>query len=83
MRVLSLAWVGTRATEYAATVAFFRDVLGLGVHSTETDFTVLDVPGGASRHVRRRPPARPVPPGGSDPGACARSRPGRSSMCSW
>ncbi len=32
MRVLSLAWVGTRTTEYAATLAFFRDVLGLGVH---------------------------------------------------
>ena len=27
MRVLSLVWVGTRTTEYAGTVAFFRDVL--------------------------------------------------------
>ena len=51
MRVLSLAWVGTRTTEYAATVAFFRDVLGLGVHSSETDFTVLEVPDGATVEV--------------------------------
>jgi catechol 2,3-dioxygenase-like lactoylglutathione lyase family enzyme len=51
MRVLSLAWVGTRTTEYAATVAFFKDVLGLGVHSTETDFAVLDVPDGSTVEV--------------------------------
>lgn len=51
MRVLSLVWVGTRTTEYAATVAFFRDVLGLRVHSSEADLTVLDVPGGATVEV--------------------------------
>lgn len=51
VRVLSLVWVGTRTTEYAATLAFFRDVLGLGVHSSETDFAVLDVPGGATVEV--------------------------------
>lgn len=51
MRVLSLVWVGTRTTEYAGTVAFFRDVLGLPVHATETDMTVLDVPGGATVEV--------------------------------
>jgi catechol 2,3-dioxygenase-like lactoylglutathione lyase family enzyme len=51
VRVLSLTWVGTRTTEYAATVAFFTDVLGLGVHSSETDFAVLDVPGGATVEV--------------------------------
>ena len=51
MRVLSLVWVGTRTTEYAATVAFFRDVLGLGVGSSETDFAVLDVPDGATVEV--------------------------------
>jgi catechol 2,3-dioxygenase-like lactoylglutathione lyase family enzyme len=51
MRVLSLAWVGTRTTEYAATFAFFKDVLGLGVHSSETDFAVLDVPDGATVEV--------------------------------
>jgi catechol 2,3-dioxygenase-like lactoylglutathione lyase family enzyme len=51
MRVLSLVWVGTRTTEYAATVAFFRDVLGLGVHSSETDFAVLEVPDGSTVEV--------------------------------
>ena len=51
MRVLSLAWVGTRTTEYAATFAFFRDVLGLPVQLSEPDFAVLDVPGGATVEV--------------------------------
>ena len=51
MRVLSLVWVGTRTTEYTATVAFFRDVLGLGVHASETDVAVLDVPDGATVEV--------------------------------
>jgi catechol 2,3-dioxygenase-like lactoylglutathione lyase family enzyme len=51
MRVLSLVWVGTRTAEYGATVAFFRDVLGLGVHSEETDFAVLEVPDGATVEV--------------------------------
>jgi catechol 2,3-dioxygenase-like lactoylglutathione lyase family enzyme len=32
-------------------VAFFTDVLGLPVHSTETDFTVLEVPDGATVEV--------------------------------
>jgi catechol 2,3-dioxygenase-like lactoylglutathione lyase family enzyme len=51
MRVLSLAWVGTRTTEYTATVAFFKDVLGLPVNAVETGFTVLDVPGGATVEI--------------------------------
>lgn len=51
MRVLSLVWVGTRTTEYTATLAFFKDVLGLGVHSSETDFAVLEVPDGATVEV--------------------------------
>src|SRR3954452_20440120 len=51
MRVLSLVWVGTRTTEYAATVAFFKDVLGLGVHSSKADFAVLEVPDGATVEV--------------------------------
>ena len=51
MRVLSLAWVGTRTTEYPETLAFFRDVLGLAVHSSERDFAVLEVPGGATVEV--------------------------------
>ncbi len=49
--MLSLVWVGRRTTEYAATVAFFRDVLGLGVRSSETDFAALNVPGGATVEV--------------------------------
>ena len=48
MRVLSLSWVGTRTAEYAASVAFFTDVLGLRVHSLATDFAVLEVPDGAT-----------------------------------
>ena len=51
VRVLSLVWVGTRTTEYAATVAFFKDVLGLGLNSMEPDFAVLDVPDGATVEI--------------------------------
>jgi catechol 2,3-dioxygenase-like lactoylglutathione lyase family enzyme len=51
MRVLALAWLGTRTTEYTATFAFFRDVLGLKVHSSEADFAVFEVPGGATVEV--------------------------------
>src|SRR3954468_21104631 len=32
-------------------VGIFRDVLGLGVHSSETDFAVLEVPDGATVEV--------------------------------
>jgi catechol 2,3-dioxygenase-like lactoylglutathione lyase family enzyme len=35
--------VGARTTDYAATLWFFKDVLGLTVHSSDTDFAVLDV----------------------------------------
>jgi catechol 2,3-dioxygenase-like lactoylglutathione lyase family enzyme len=51
MRVLSLTWVGTRTADYPATLAFFRDVLGLGVSSSEADFAVLSVPDGATVEV--------------------------------
>ena len=51
MRVLAVAWVGTRTTEYAATLAFFRDVLGLRVGASETDFAVLEVPDGATVEI--------------------------------
>jgi catechol 2,3-dioxygenase-like lactoylglutathione lyase family enzyme len=51
MRVLSPVWVGTRTTEYTATVAFFKDVLGLPLRASEPDFTVLDVPDGATVEV--------------------------------
>jgi catechol 2,3-dioxygenase-like lactoylglutathione lyase family enzyme len=43
--------VGTRTTEYAATLAFFRDVMGLAVDSSEPDFAVLEVPGGATVEI--------------------------------
>ena len=51
MKVLGLVWVGTRTTSFAATTAFFRDVLGLGVHSSEPDFEVLEVPDGSTVEV--------------------------------
>ena len=51
MRILRLVWLGTRTTEHPATVAFFRDVLGLGVQVSEPDFAVLDVPGGATVEI--------------------------------
>lgn len=51
MQVLALVWVGTRTAQYAATTAFFRDVIGLEVHSSEADFSVLNVPDGATVEV--------------------------------
>ena len=51
MRALSLAWVRTRTAQYAATLSFFKDVLGLGVHALEDDFAVLQVPDGATVEV--------------------------------
>jgi len=51
MRVLSVVSVGTQTTEYTTTLAFFRDVLGLGVRSSEADFAVLDVPDGATVEI--------------------------------
>jgi catechol 2,3-dioxygenase-like lactoylglutathione lyase family enzyme len=51
MKVLGLVWVGTRTTAFAETTAFFRDVMGLIVHSTEPDFEVLEVPDGATVEV--------------------------------
>jgi catechol 2,3-dioxygenase-like lactoylglutathione lyase family enzyme len=51
MQVLGLVWLGVRTDEYAATASFFTGVLGLGVNSVESDFTVLDVPGGATVEV--------------------------------
>jgi catechol 2,3-dioxygenase-like lactoylglutathione lyase family enzyme len=51
VRVLALNWVGTRTTEYAATVAFFTDVLGLSGHSLGPDFAVLEIPDGATVEV--------------------------------
>lgn len=51
MHVLSLAWLGIRTDNYASTASFFTDVLGLPVNSSEPDFSVLDVPGGATVEI--------------------------------
>ncbi len=51
MQVLALVWLGTRTAEYAATLAFFRDVMGLEMHSSEASFSVLSVPDGATVEV--------------------------------
>ena len=51
MEVLGLVWVGTRTTAFDATTAFFRDVMGLAVHSSEPDFEVLQVPDGSTVEV--------------------------------
>lgn len=51
MKVLGLVWVGTRTSSFSETTAFFRDVLGLGVHASEPDFEVLEVPDGSTVEV--------------------------------
>jgi catechol 2,3-dioxygenase-like lactoylglutathione lyase family enzyme len=51
MRVLGLVWVGTRTAEHVATVAFFKDVLGLAEDVSEPGFAVLDVPDGSTVEV--------------------------------
>lgn len=51
MKVLRLAWVGTRTDAYEPTVRFFRDVIGLPVAEDPGDFTVLEVPDGATVEV--------------------------------
>lgn len=38
MRVLGVVWVGTRTESFGATVAFFRDVLGIAMTEPEADF---------------------------------------------
>ena len=49
--MLRLSWVGTRTDAYSSTVGFFRDVLGLPVIEDPGDFTVLEVPDGATVEV--------------------------------
>lgn len=51
MELLRLYWVGTRTLDHDGTVAFFRDVLGLPVRSSEQDFTVLSVQDGSTVEV--------------------------------
>ena len=51
MRLSRLSWVGTRTTDYDATVGFFRDVLGLAVIEDSGGFTALAVPDGSTVEV--------------------------------
>ena len=51
MNVIALIWVGTRTTDFAATAAFFENVMGLAVRNAEPDFTILDVPDGATVEI--------------------------------
>ena len=51
MRILKLAWVGTRTDNAEATVAFFRDVLGLSLDYTIPHFWMLHLPDGSKVEV--------------------------------
>lgn len=51
MRILKLAWVGTRTARAAETVAFFERVLGLSVDYTLPDFWMLKLPDGSKVEV--------------------------------
>ena len=51
MEIIKLAWVGTRTTNDAATVPFFRDVLGLPVGLELPGFTMLKLPDGSKVEV--------------------------------
>ena len=46
MEIKGLVWVGTATERYDATVAFFRDMLGLSVFHQSPALTVLVAPGG-------------------------------------
>lgn len=51
MNIIKLAWVGTRTEHDAATVAFFRDVLGLRTKLLEPGFWVLKLPDGSKVEI--------------------------------
>jgi catechol 2,3-dioxygenase-like lactoylglutathione lyase family enzyme len=51
MNVIKLAWVGTRTTNDQATVAFFRDVLGLPVGLELPGFWMMRLPDGGKVEV--------------------------------
>jgi catechol 2,3-dioxygenase-like lactoylglutathione lyase family enzyme len=53
MQSIALSWVGTRTTAYSATVAFFRDGLGLRVGVERPDFLRFDLPDGGAFEVFR------------------------------
>jgi catechol 2,3-dioxygenase-like lactoylglutathione lyase family enzyme len=51
MKIIKLAWVGTRTERAAETAGFFADTLGLQAAITAPDFWVLKLPDGAKVEV--------------------------------
>jgi catechol 2,3-dioxygenase-like lactoylglutathione lyase family enzyme len=51
MRIIKLAWVGTRTDNAEPTVAFFRDVLGLRLELDRPEFWMLKLPDGSKVEV--------------------------------
>jgi catechol 2,3-dioxygenase-like lactoylglutathione lyase family enzyme len=51
MRMIKLAWVGTRINNAEPTVAFFHDVLGLPVELEQPGFWMLKLPDGSKVEV--------------------------------
>jgi catechol 2,3-dioxygenase-like lactoylglutathione lyase family enzyme len=51
MRIIKLAWVGTRTGNPEPTVAFFRDVLGLRLELEHAEFWMLKLPDGGKVEV--------------------------------
>jgi catechol 2,3-dioxygenase-like lactoylglutathione lyase family enzyme len=51
MRIIKLAWVGTRTQNAEPTVAFFREVLGLRLELDQPGFWVLELPDGSKVEV--------------------------------
>jgi catechol 2,3-dioxygenase-like lactoylglutathione lyase family enzyme len=51
MRIIKLAWVGTRTTKADETFQFFRDVLGLRTDHAERGFWVLKLADGGKVEV--------------------------------
>jgi catechol 2,3-dioxygenase-like lactoylglutathione lyase family enzyme len=51
MRIIKLAWVGTRTDNAEATVAFFHEVLGLRLKLEHPGFWILKLPDGSKVEV--------------------------------
>ena len=51
MEIIKLAWVGTRTNKAQATVAFFRDLLGLRLELDEPGFWMMKLPDGGKVEV--------------------------------
>jgi catechol 2,3-dioxygenase-like lactoylglutathione lyase family enzyme len=51
MRIIKLAWVGTRTASAEPTVAFFRDALGLRLELDRPGFWTLKLPDGSTVEV--------------------------------